>query len=211
MSTLLEEIQAYQEQFRQKAPAEKQRLMTQATAELAASDGAKGLAVGDEAPRFTLPNASGQSVSLENLLQNGPVIVTFYRGGWCPYCNLELRAYQRELEKIEANGATLVAISPETPDHSLSTKEKNELAFQVLSDVDNVVARRFDLVFDMPDYLIDVYKASGLDVAGHNGNEDWQLPKPATFIIRPSGKISFADVPDDYTKRTDPSAVIELL
>ncbi|WP_326930237.1 peroxiredoxin-like family protein [Exiguobacterium artemiae] len=124
MSTLLEEIQAYQKQFRQKAPEEKQRLMAQATAELAASDGAKGLTVGDEAPRFTLPNASGQSVSLEDLLQNGPVIVTFYRGGWCPYCNLELRAYQRELGKIEANGATLVAISPETPDHSLSTQEK---------------------------------------------------------------------------------------
>ncbi|WP_214850460.1 peroxiredoxin-like family protein [Exiguobacterium sp. s138] len=211
MSTLLEEIQAYQKQFRQKAPEEKQRLMAQATAELAASDGAKGLTVGDEAPRFTLPNASGQSVSLEDLLQNGPVIVTFYRGGWCPYCNLELRAYQRELGKIEANGATLVAISPETPDHSLSTQEKNDLAFQVLSDVENVVARQFDLVFNMPDYLIDVYKASGLDVAGHNGNEDWQLPKPATFIIQPSGKISFADVPDDYTKRTDPSAVIKLL
>jgi len=211
MSTLLEEIQAYQKQFRQKAPEEKQRLMAQATAELAASDGAKGLTVGDEAPRFTLPNASGQSMSLEDLLQNGPVIVTFYRGGWCPYCNLELRAYQRELGKIEANGATLVAISPETPDHSLSTQEKNDLAFQVLSDVENVVARQFDLVFDMPDYLIDVYKASGLDVAGHNGNEDWQLPKPATFIIQPSGKISFADVPDDYTKRTDPSAVIKLL
>ncbi|MCT4791232.1 MULTISPECIES: peroxiredoxin-like family protein [Exiguobacterium] len=211
MSTLLEEIQAYQKQFRQKAPEEKQRLMAQATAELAASDGAKGLTVGDEAPRFTLPNASGQSVSLEDLLQNGPVIVTFYRGGWCPYCNLELRAYQRELGKIEANGATLVAISPETPDHSLSTQEKNDLAFQVLSDVENVVARQFDLVFNMPDYLIDVYKASGLDVARHNGNEDWQLPKPATFIIQPSGKISFADVPDDYTKRTDPSAVIKLL
>lgn len=211
MSTLLEEIQAYQKQFRQKAPEEKQRLMAQATAELAASDGAKGLTVGDEAPRFTLPNASGQSVSLEDLLQNGPVIVTFYRGGWCPYCNLELRVYQRELGKIEANGATLVAISPETPDHSLSTQEKNDLAFQVLSDVENVVARQFDLVFDMPDYLIDVYKASGLDVAGHNGNEDWQLPKPATFIIQPSGKISFADVPDDYTKRTDPTAVIKLL
>lgn len=211
MSTLLEEIQAYQKQFRQKTPEEKQRLMAQATAELAASDGAKGLTVGDEAPRFTLPNASGQSVSLEDLLQNGPVIVTFYRGGWCPYCNLELRAYQRELGKIEANGATLVAISPETPDHSLSTQEKNDLAFQVLSDVENVVARQFDLVFNMPDYLIDVYKASGLDVAGHNGNEDWQLPKPATFIIQPSGKISFADVPDDYTKRTDPSAVIKLL
>ncbi|WP_214851019.1 peroxiredoxin-like family protein [Exiguobacterium sp. s193] len=211
MSTLLEEIQAYQEQFRQKAPAEKQRLMTQATEELAASNGAKGLTVGDEAPRFTLPNAAGTSVALADLLTQGPVIVTFYRGGWCPYCNLELRAYQRELAKIQEKGATLVAISPETPDHSLSTQEKNDLEFAVLSDVDNIVASQFDLVFEMPDYLIEIYKASGLDVAGHNGNEDWQLPKPATFIIQPSGEISFADVPSDYTKRVDPLTIISKL
>lgn len=211
MTTLLDEIKAYQEQFKQKAPAEKQRLMAQATQELVDSGVAQGLAVGETAPRFTLPNATQQTVSLDDLLAQGPVIVTFYRGGWCPYCNLELRAYQRELERIHAKGASLVAISPETPDHSLTTQQKNELAFHVLSDVDNRVARQFDLVFDMPDYLIEIYQASGLDVEAHNGNAEWQLPKPATFIIEPSGTITFADVPSDYTKRVDPKHILEQL
>lgn len=172
MNTLLEEIKAYKDQFKQKAPAEKQRLMAQATQELKESGVATGLAVGDQAPLFELPHADGTEVGLKTLLEKGPVIVTFYRGGWCPYCNLELRAYQRELAQIEEKGATLVAISPETPDYSLSTKEKNELDFYVLSDVDNQVARQFDLVFDMPDYLIEIYEASGLRVDAHNGNED---------------------------------------
>lgn len=103
-----------------------------------------------------------------------------------------------------------MAISPETPDASLSTKEKNELEFIVLSDEKNNVAKQFNLVFSMPDYLIEVYQQSGLDVAGHNGNEDWELPKPATFVIDTSGKIFFAEVNSDYTKRTEPSKVIEI-
>lgn len=112
---------------------------------------------------------------------------------------------------IQEKGATLVAISPETLDYSLSTKEKNELDFYVLSDVGNNVARQFDLVFDMPDYLIDIYKASRLNVDAHNGNEDWQLPKPAMFIIQSDGTISFSDVPSDYTERIEPKTVIEKL
>ncbi|WP_074037080.1 peroxiredoxin-like family protein [Exiguobacterium profundum] len=211
MNSLLEEIKSYKNQFKQNAPAEKQRLMAQATQELRDSGIASGLTVGDQAPMFELPQADGTAVDLKTLLENGPVIVTFYRGGWCPYCNLELRAYQRELAMIQKKGATLVAISPETPDYSLSTKEKNELDFYVLSDVGNNVARQFDLVFDMPDYLIDIYKASGLNVDAHNGNEDWQLPKPATFIIQSDGTISFSDVPSDYTERIDPKTVIEKL
>ena len=129
MNSLLEEIKSYKNQFKQKAPAEKQRLMAQATQELRDSGMAPGLAVGDQAPLFELPHADGTMVDLKALLEKGPVIVTFYRGGWCPYCNLELRAYQRELAAIQEKGATLVAISPETPDYSLSTKEKNELDF----------------------------------------------------------------------------------
>jgi len=211
MNSLLEEIKSYKDQFKQNAPAEKQRLMAQATQELRDSGIVSGLTVGDQAPMFELPHADGTAVNLKTLLEDGPVIVTFYRGGWCPYCNLELRAYQRELATIQEKGATLVAISPETPDYSLSTKEKNELDFYVLSDVDNIVARQFDLVFDMPDYLIDIYKASGLNVDAHNGNEDWQLPKPATFIIQSDGTISFSDVPADYTERVDPKTVIEKL
>lgn len=211
MTRLLEEIKQYQSEFRQKAPAEKQRLMAEATAELAASGVAKGLGIGDTIPNFTLPDVSGEPVAIKTLLEQGPVILTFYRGGWCPYCNLELRAYEREIDRIRTLGATVVAISPETPEFAEQTADKNGLSFPVLSDVDLHVSRQFDLVFDLPDYLIEIYKASGLDVAKHNENDDWQLPKPATFIIDEDGVIRFAEVPSDYTKRVDPQTIIDYL
>ncbi|MDG5471695.1 peroxiredoxin-like family protein [Jeotgalibacillus sp. ET6] len=211
MTTLLEEIQAYKEQFKQKAPKEKQEIMANATRELKESGVAQGLQKGDQAPAFTLPNAAGEHVSLEDVLKHGPVILTFYRGGWCPYCNLELKAYQRELSAIKEAGASLIAISPEKPDASLSTKEKNELQFTVLSDDANGVAEQFDLVFKMPEDLIAVYKESGLDVPGHNGNDDWELPKPATFVIDSSGEIIFAEVESDYTQRVEPSKVVQVV
>jgi len=211
MTRLLEEIKQYQSKFLQKAPVEKQRLMAEATAELAASGVAKGLGVGDTIPNFTLPDVSGELVAIETLLEQGPVILTFYRGGWCPYCNIELRAYEREIDRIRAQRATVVAISPETADFTEQTASKNALSFPVLSDVDLLVSRQFDLVFDFPDYLIEIYKASGLDVAKHNGNEDWQLPKPATFIIDVDGMIRFAEVSSDYTKRVDPEHILQNL
>ncbi|MFB1082039.1 peroxiredoxin-like family protein [Jeotgalibacillus sp. JSM ZJ347] len=210
MSVLLEEIKIYKDQFKKKAPEEKQRLMAQATKELEESGVAQGLKAGDQIPDFTLPDATGKQVSIKTLLSQGPVILTFYRGGWCPYCNLELKAYQNKLSDIEAAGASLVAISPEIPDASLNTKEKNNLEFTVLSDAGNKVADQFNLVFNMPDYLIEIYKSSGLDVAGHNGNDDWELPKPATFVIDSTGKILFAEVNADYTYRTPPEKVIEI-
>lgn len=211
MTSLLEDIRAYKEKFKQKAPKEKQETMAKATQELKDSGIALGLKTGDKAPQFTLPNASGQLVSLNEILADGPVILTFYRGGWCPYCSLELKAYQRELSAIKEAGATLIAISPETPDSSMSTKEKNELEFIVLSDDRNQVAQEFDLVFKMPDYLIDVYKESALDVPGHNGNDDWELPKPATFVIDQSGTIVFAQVESDYTQRVEPSHMVDVV
>ncbi|MBM7580352.1 peroxiredoxin [Jeotgalibacillus terrae] len=185
--------------------------MAQATKELEDSGVATGLKEGDQMPSFTLPDAAGKEISSDMLLSEGPVIVTFYRGGWCPYCNLELKACQEQLSAIKDSGARLVAISPETPEASLSTKEKNNLQFTVLSDEGNQVADQFNLVFNMPDYLIELYKDSGLDVAGHNGNDDWELPKPATFVVDSSGKIVFADINSDYTYRTPPEKVIEVV
>jgi len=211
MTTLLKDINSYKETFKKKAPEEKKKLMAQATKELTELNVAKGLTIGDKVPDFKLPDATGKVVSITEELSKGPVILSFYRGGWCPYCNLELKAYQRELESIKDAGATLIAISPETPDASLSTIEKHDLEFIVLSDDHNKVAEQFDLVFKMPDYLIDIYKSSGLDVAGRNGNDDWELPKPATFVIDQTGEIIFAEVDSDYTKRVEPSNVIDIV
>lgn len=176
-----------------------------------ASGVAQGLKTGDHAPNFTLPDATGKIVSLSETLTKSPVILTFYRGGWCPYCNLELRAYQRALPEIREAGAKLIAVSPQTPDASLTTKEKDELEFTVLSDVGGKVAHHYDLVFKLQDYLIDLYKQSGLDVPAHNGNDTWELPKPATFVIDQHGTIVFAHVDSDYRNRTEPSQVIKIV
>ncbi|WLR42157.1 peroxiredoxin-like family protein [Bacillus carboniphilus] len=208
--TLLEDIKSFKEKFKQNAPQEKQELMKRATEELEKSGVAKGLKEGERIPRFQLSDATGRMVSIDEELSKGPMILTFYRGGWCPYCNLELRAYQKELQSINNAGIQLVAISPQTPDASLSTKEKNELAFTVLSDEGNEVANQFNLVFQMPDYLVEVYKESGLDVPAHNGNDNWELPKPATFVVDQSGKIVYAEVHSDYTVRVEPLKVVEL-
>ncbi|MBP0029064.1 peroxiredoxin-like family protein [Roseofilum sp. Guam] len=210
--TLANDLQAFQQQFRSNVPQETQNVMQQATTDLGDSGILKQtLKVGDTIPDFTLPNATGQPVSIKKLLTKGPVAIAFYRGGWCPYCNLELQALQNALASIEETGATLVAISPETPDNSLTTQEKNELAFPVLSDVDNQVARQFGLVFKLPASLLPIYQSFGIDVAAHNGNDHFELPIPATYVIQPNGEIVYAFTDVDYTKRAEPSVIVDAL
>lgn len=166
---------------------------------------------GDIFPNFTLNNQSGHEIQLADLLLTGPVIVTFYRGGWCPYCNLELRAYQEVLDKITTAGASLVAISPELPDASLTTIEKNELEFTVLYDPEAEYAKSLGIVFTLPESLKPIYAEFGIDVEQHNGPEQFDLPLAATFIIDKNGKVIFADVNADYTYRAEPSEVVKIL
>ncbi|MEM6717142.1 MAG: peroxiredoxin-like family protein, partial [Cyanobacteria bacterium P01_C01_bin.147] len=137
--------------------------------------------------------------------------IAFYRGGWCPYCNLELKALQNALASIQETGAALVAISPETPDNSLTTQEKNELAFPVLSDLDNQVARQFGLVFQLPASLRPIYDGFGIDLVAYNGNDQFELPIPATYVVQPNGEIVYAFADVDYTKRAEPSDVVNAL
>lgn len=156
-----------------------------------------------------LDGARGNTVDVGALLDHGPVIVTFYRGGWCPYCSLELRAFQEVLPEIEAAGASLVAISPEKPDHSLSTAEKNALAFEVLSDAGQKVARAFGLVYEFPDDLKEIYQGFNLDVSEQNGTPgEWTLPVPATYIIDKKGVIVYASTDVNFRKRADPRDVL---
>ena len=139
------------------------------------------------------------------------MVINFYRGGWCPYCNVELREFQKVLPEIKELGATLIAISPELPDNSLSTKEKNELDFEVLSDQGNKVAKDFGLVFEMADELKKVYDKFGLDIPKFNGDDSWEIPMPATYVIDSDGTVKFSFVDADYTVRAEPSDVIEAL
>ena len=166
---------------------------------------------GDELADFILPNHLGEKRSLAALRERGPVVVTFYRGGWCPYCNLELRAYQAVLPEIKAAGATLVAITPELPDASLSTAEKNELEFDVLTDVNADYARKLGLVFTLPETLRPIYEGLGIHVEQHNGEGQFDLPLAATFVVDTDRTIASAFVDADYTSRAEPSHVVEAL
>lgn len=210
--SLTETINEYKVGFKEKAPQNVQELMQQATKALADSGiTLKAPKTNDTMPTFTLPNAQGSNVSLSNLLESGPVVVTFYRGGWCPYCNFELREYQKSLAEIKALGATLVAITPELPDASLTTSEKNELEFEVLTDVNAEYAKSLGLVFSLPEELRPIYLSFGIDVEAHNGEGQFDLPLAATFVIAKDGTIASAFVDADYTARQEPSDVINTL
>jgi peroxiredoxin len=173
---------------------------------------APGLAVGDVAPGFTLKDAVGDEVVLADLLTKGPVVVTFYRGEWCPYCNLQLRALQQALPEITAAGATLVAISPQAPDHGLTMTEKHELTFPVLSDLDQAVSEsykvRFDVTGELEDLQVNVFQS---DPAEQNADGRRTLPVPSTFIIDRDGTVRFASVSADWRVRVEPDDVIAAL
>lgn len=165
----------------------------------------------DSAPDFELSNATGEPVKLSDALQKGPVVLSFYRGGWCPFCNLELQALQSRLPAIKALGATLVAVTPETPDNSLSTAEKHGLEFEVLSDIGNQVARDYGLLFHVYEEMRPLYLKWGLDVPACNGDDSWELPVPATYLIDMDGIVRSAYVEKDYTRRMDPAQIEEEL
>lgn len=158
-----------------------------------------------------MPNATGQIVSLAEVLTRGPVVLSFYRGGWCPYCNLELQALQRHLPEIREMGASLLAVSPQTPDNSLSTAEKHQLQFDVLSDQGDQVARTYGLVFTVPPELHSIYRQWGIDIPAWNGDESWELPLPATYVIDRGGIIRSAFVNLDYTQRMEPADILREL
>lgn len=166
--------------------------------------------VGDTAPSFTLPNALGQDVASEDLLAKGPIIVVFYRGAWCPYCNLTLADWQQQLDTIQALGAQLVTISPQTPDFSLTAKQKNELAFPVLSDVGNKTADAFGITSQITPEIIKLWEGK-IDLEKHNADDSARLPLPATYLIDTDGIIQFAHAHEDYRVRAEPADVIAKL
>ena len=170
----------------------------------------KALNVGSKAKDFTLSNAKGDTVNLYQLLENGPVILTWYRGGWCPYCNLTLRYLQEEIPRFEKYGAQLVALSPEVPDQSLNTQEKNNLEFEVLSDVDNKVGINYGVVYDLPIEIAKRYE-SGFGLSNYNGNNKAQLPLSATYVINSDGTIEYAYLNADYRERAEPSELLDIL
>ena len=169
------------------------------------------IGVGDIAPDFTLPNVTGDPVSLQETLRHAPVVLSFYRGGWCPFCNLELHALQSRLPEIKALGATLIGISPETPDKAMTAINEHQLEFEVLSDIGNKTARQYGLLFTVYEEMRPLYLKWGLDVPASNGDDSWELPVPATYVIDRSGVVAAAHVDKDYTKRMEPDEVLATL
>lgn len=166
---------------------------------------------GDKIPSFTLKNAVGKEVSSDDLLNKGRLVISFYRGAWCPYCNLELHALQNSHDEIKSLGAQLVSISPNIPDSSLSSVEKHSLKFEVLSDTGNKTANEFGLVFKLDAEIQEAYGVFGIDVPAHNDDDSWELPVPATYVVDKDGTIIDAFVSADYTKRMEPSDIINSL
>jgi peroxiredoxin len=209
---LEQQLAAFKAEFARTAPAGRAALYEAKIEELRASFALeRAIGTGDEAPDFTLPDPQARAVSLGALLDAGPAVVTFYRGGWCPYCNIQLRAYQAALPEMTALGARLIAISPQLPDGSLSTAQSNRLTFDVLSDVGNRVARRFGLVYALPEELRAALRSNNKALPGINGDESWELPVPATYVIAPDRRVALAYLDVDYRKRLEPDAVLAAL
>jgi peroxiredoxin len=211
--SLKEQLAEYRADWRKRVPADRQAIMERHIEQLRTGVIARTmLKVGNRAPQFMLRNAKGEIVDIGALRRKGPVIVTFYRGGWCPYCNLELKAFQEILPEIKAAGASLVAISPEKPDDTLSTAEKNALVFEVLSDVGQKVGRAFGLVYQFTEELRSAYRGFGRDIPAHNGTPgEWALPVSATYVIDRNGTIIYAYTDVDYRDRADPRDVLDFL
>jgi peroxiredoxin len=186
--------------------------MRRATKELIASGAAeRALKVGDRAPSFALKDPDGKTISSSALLADGPLAVSFYRGVWCPYCNMELQALEAARPEFERLGAKLVAISPQTPVNSRKSIRQNKLGFPILSDANNEVASAFGLKFALPDYLVEIYKSLKNDLPAFNGDSSWTLPMPGRFVIGPDRTIVYAEVNPDYTRRPEPEAMLPAL
>jgi len=192
-------------------PQAREAINAQIASLVAGGTAGQALKPGDSAPNFILPDAHGNAVALRALLLDGPAIVVFYRGSWCPYCSAELAAYHLALPEIRSRGARLVAISPEVPDASLTPDEIDNLGFEVLSDAGNRVARSFGLVYALDGESRNLLSAHGVDLSRYNADDSWELPVPAVYILDRSRQVVFASVDPDYRRRADPADVVAAL
>lgn len=206
------EIENYQKEALAHIPADIITVMGETTQRLVQSGIAeRSLRVGDSIPEFSLPDQEGKTVSSRDLLKSGPLVISFLRGGWCPYCNLEIRALQKAMPEIKALGGQLIGILPELPENIQETAKKSSAEFPLLADQGNKAAKQFGLVFSLAEELRPIYKQFGIDIPAHNGDESYELPIPATYVIDKDGVIINCFVDADYTKRMEPADVITAL
>ncbi|KAJ5118483.1 hypothetical protein N7448_010190 [Penicillium atrosanguineum] len=206
---LNKELSTTYDQFLETAPKEISSVIVDAASNFkSVYDPAKAIQPGSPFPQFQLSDAIGNKVSLNDLLAKGPILVSFYRGEWCPFCNVELRALQTHLDEFHQKGVTLVAVSPELPNQSLSTSEKLSLKFPVLSDVGNQLAKNLGLLFPQPESMRDVFDKFGVDWNQRYGNDNLELPVPATFLVDKEGIVRNSFVNPEYQYRLDPETAL---
>ena len=186
-------------------------VMENAGRDLASRMPAPGIKVGEKAPDFVLNNALGKPVSLKEELEKGPVVLVFYRGAWCPFCNMHLHVLQESLPEFKKHGAQLITITPQTPDKSVEQFKQKGYPFEVLSDLDSKVMKNYQLYFELPAELVDVYKKHGLDIEAFNGKDRNVLPVPGSFVIDTNGVVRAMHADTDYKKRMEPTAIIDAL
>ena len=207
--SLQEQLEELTNKLRALVPAERLALVDRTAQELKKSVLAgHALQKDDHAPQFELPDGDGMVWKSEDLLRSGPLVIVFYRGRWCAYCNTQLAALQEIHAQVAAAGAALVAISPQTQKHSYMTRDMHKLRFPVLSDQGNMVARQFGLAYRLSPELQSLYESIYTKLPGYNGDQSWELPLSATFIIRPDGMISYSRVDADWRQRPEPEEIL---
>ncbi len=211
--SLQEELDAYKTAPKPSmVPAELGAISGRTIAGLVASGQAeRALKVGDRAPVFTLPDQDGAQVSSTELLAKGPLVLSFYRGVWCPFCNIELRAMQRALDALHARGASLAAISQQTPANSRKSQRENGLTFPILSDHGGNIGHAFGLRWVVPADMCEMHRKLGGPLPTFNGEDSWTLPMPARYVIGQDGVIGYAEVNPDYTRRPEPGDMLPVL
>lgn len=210
--SLKQKIEAFKNNFAKQAPEPVRAVMDRATHDLKTSGILETtIKTGDTLPPFRLKNQKGDWVESTELLKDGPLVLSFFRGAWCPYCNLEVKALEELALDFVATGAKVVLISPQTEHYNETSKETNKLSFDILADTGNNYAKQLGLVFSLPQDLREIYLNFGINVPKHNGDDSWQLPMPTRLIIDPSREILHADINPDYTDRPEPSETLAAL
>ena len=212
MGVLTDAIESYNAEKKQRVPAEILATMAQATEDLIESGIAnRALKSGDTIPDFELADQHGRLRRMSDYLSASRVVLNIYRGGWCPYCNMEMRALHDALPEIEAHGARLIGMAPETPDRALETMQRHQIGIDILSDRGNGVSEKLGLVFELPEALRAIYRKIGIDLPAYNGDDSFRLPLPAIYILDRDGTVLFDFVNADYTKRLEPAEILARL
>lgn len=212
MNSLNSDLEKMEQQLKTTIlPVEAFAILQQSIEEHRRTGEARGLTIGDLAPEFALKDAFGREVRLHQQLAKGPVVLTFYRGGWCPFCNRQLQAYQEIVPRMTELGAQLIAVSPQSPDNTLSQTEKEQLTFHVVSDTDGRVAALYRVLYEVSDALKSLYTSMGRNLGEYNGTDRWILPITATFVIDCNARVRFAHTDPNFMRRLEPQVIVRAL